>query len=59
MEDKNFIKLQKRRKYMREYYLRKKQERINSGNLISVSKNKTPRQGFFTIKRGEFLVTFN
>lgn len=59
MEDKNFIKLQKRKKYMREYYLRKKAERIASGNIISVSKNKTPRQGFFTIKRGEFIVNFN
>jgi len=58
MVDNNFIKKQKRRKYMREYYLRKKAERIKSGNLISVSKKSIPRQGFFTIKRGEFIVDF-
>ena len=58
MEDKKFIKIQKRRKYMREYYIRKKAERIASGNLISVSKKHTPRIGFFTIKRGSFIVDF-
>jgi len=55
-------KLEKRRKYMKKYYARKKAERIKSGEYVSICRGKIKRKEenkYFKIRRGEFIVKFN
>tara|TARA_R110000824_G_scaffold6732_4_gene31097 strand:+ start:1245 stop:1448 length:204 start_codon:yes stop_codon:yes gene_type:complete len=54
--------LKKRREYMKKYYMKKKAERIKSGEFISICRGKIkrkPENKYFTIRRGEFIVNFN
>ena len=50
-------KKEKRRKYMREYYLRRKYQLKNGKFTRQVSKK--PLENKFHIRRGEFIVSFN
>ena len=60
MKDKNpDIKIQKRRAYMKKYYRKKKMERIKSGDCITICRGKVKKNKFFTIRRGEFIVSFS
>jgi len=51
-------KLAKRKLYMKKYYAKKKLERINSGEYISICRGKEKRNTTFTMRRGEFIVSF-
>jgi hypothetical protein len=51
-------KLAKRKLYMKKYYARKKLERINTGEFISICRSKAKKEGKFTMRRGEFIVSF-
>ena len=47
---------------MKKYYMKKKAERIKSGEFISICRGKIkrkPENKYFTIRRGEFIVNFN
>ncbi len=62
MQDKKKIlteweKKEKRRKYMREYYLKRKYQMRNGCFTRDV--NKKPVENFFKITRGEFIVKFD
>ena len=50
-------KKEKRRKYMREYYLKRKYQMRNGCFTRDV--NKKPVENFFKITRGEFIVKFD
>ncbi len=52
-----YEKKEKRRKYMREYYLKRKYQMRNGCFTRDVKKK--PVQNFFKITRGEFIVKFD
>tara|TARA_R110002012_G_scaffold316436_1_gene531400 strand:+ start:23349 stop:23537 length:189 start_codon:yes stop_codon:yes gene_type:complete len=50
-------KKEKRRKYMRDYYLKRKYQMKNGRFTKDVKKK--PVENTFSIKRGEFIIKFN
>jgi hypothetical protein len=60
MKDKKLSpeKLALRKIYMKKYYARKKIERMNSGEFVSICRGKIKRNSTFTMRRGEFIVSF-
>jgi len=52
-------KIEQRRQYMRSYYQRKKKERIETGKPLAPKNKKLKNPPKFSIKRGEFIVSFN
>tara|TARA_R110000824_G_scaffold65532_1_gene170565 strand:- start:5367 stop:5552 length:186 start_codon:yes stop_codon:yes gene_type:complete len=61
MKDKKISpeKLALRKIYMKKYYAKKKLERIETGEYVSICRGKIKRNTTFTMKRGEFIVSFN
>lgn len=56
----NLQKLQKRREYMRDYYLKNKNRIYRYHKKRSYNKKpKNDKKPYFTIKRGNFIVTFD
>lgn len=52
-------KLAKRKLYMKKYYAKKKLERIKTGEYVSICRGKHKRNKHFTMRRGEFIVSFS
>ena len=52
-------KIELRKNYMRNYYQKKKKERIETGKPLAPKSKKLKNPPKFSIRRGEFIVSFS
>mgnify|MGYP003645521745 CR=1 FL=1 len=52
-------KIQQRKEYMRNYYKKKKKERVAAGKPLTSKNKKLKNPPKFSITRGEFIISFS